>query len=119
MPEVGIYPSQEVNAFATGPAGNTLIAFSSGLINIMSLEEIRGVYNNQEQEKTIRELEKSIKNINQELKIPEKTDDPKPTKNPPPEKKDNPKEPNDKSPSDTPDDKKVPEPDPQPDNNKG
>jgi len=43
MPEVGIYPSQEVNAFATGPAGNTLIAFSSGLINIMSLEEIRGV----------------------------------------------------------------------------
>lgn len=43
MPEVGIYPSQEVNAFATGPAGNTLIAFSSGLINVMSLEEIRGV----------------------------------------------------------------------------
>jgi len=43
MPEVGIYPSQEVNAFATGPAGNTLIAFSSGLVNVMSLEEIRGV----------------------------------------------------------------------------
>ena len=43
MPEVGIYPSQEINAFATGPAGNTLIAFSSGLVNIMSPEEIRGV----------------------------------------------------------------------------
>jgi heat shock protein HtpX len=43
MPEVGVYPSQEINAFATGPAGNTLIAFSSGLVNIMSPEEIRGV----------------------------------------------------------------------------
>ena len=43
MPEVGVYPSQEVNAFATGPAGNTLIAFSAGLVNIMNLEEIRGV----------------------------------------------------------------------------
>src|SRR5688500_2732988 len=43
MPEVGIYPSSEINAFATGPAGNTLIAFSSGLINTMNLKEIRGV----------------------------------------------------------------------------
>ncbi|CFW92844.1 membrane protease [endosymbiont DhMRE of Dentiscutata heterogama] len=43
MPEVGVYPSQEINAFATGPAGNTLIAFSSNLINTMSLSEIRGV----------------------------------------------------------------------------
>ncbi|CAG8539889.1 13562_t:CDS:2 [Ambispora gerdemannii] len=43
MSEVGVYPSNEVNAFATGPAGNTLIAFSSGLVNIMSIEEIRGV----------------------------------------------------------------------------
>lgn len=43
MPEVGIYPSQEINAFATGPAGNTLIAFSSNLVNIMTIEEIRGV----------------------------------------------------------------------------
>src|SRR4051794_20065975 len=43
MPEVGVYPSGEVNAFATGPAGDTLIAFSSNLINIMSMEEIRGV----------------------------------------------------------------------------
>src|SRR3954451_2006573 len=32
MPEVGIYPSGEVNAFATGPAHDTLIAFSSNLI---------------------------------------------------------------------------------------
>ncbi|MDR1670693.1 MAG: M48 family metalloprotease [Spiroplasmataceae bacterium] len=43
MPEVGIYPSQEINAFATGPAGNTLIAFSTNLIEVMSIEEIRGV----------------------------------------------------------------------------
>ncbi|CAG8448175.1 810_t:CDS:2 [Racocetra fulgida] len=43
MPEVGVYPSQEINAFATGPAGNTLIAFSTNLINTMSLSEIRGV----------------------------------------------------------------------------
>lgn len=43
MPEVGVYPSQEINAFATGPAGNTLIAFSSNLINTMNLQEIRGV----------------------------------------------------------------------------
>ena len=43
MPEVGIYPSNEVNAFATGPAHDTLIAFSSNLVNIMSIEEIRGV----------------------------------------------------------------------------
>ena len=43
MPEVGVYPSSEVNAFATGPANGTLIAFSSNLVNIMSIEEIRGV----------------------------------------------------------------------------
>lgn len=43
MPEIGVYPSQEINAFATGPAGNTLIAFSSNLINKMNLNEIKGV----------------------------------------------------------------------------
>ena len=43
MPEVGVYSSQEINAFATGPAGNTLIAFSTNLINTMNLQEIRGV----------------------------------------------------------------------------
>lgn len=43
MPEVGVYVSQEVNAFATGPAGNTLIAFSTNLVNIMNPDEIRGV----------------------------------------------------------------------------
>lgn len=43
MPEVGIYPSDEINAFATGPAGNTLIALSSNLIKVMNIEEIRGV----------------------------------------------------------------------------
>ncbi|MCE8159147.1 MAG: M48 family metalloprotease [Candidatus Moeniiplasma glomeromycotorum] len=43
MPEVGIYPSNEVNAFATGPANNTLIAFSTNLVNIMNPAEIKGV----------------------------------------------------------------------------
>lgn len=43
MPEVGIYISGEVNAFATGPANNTLIAFSSNLVNIMNPAEIKGV----------------------------------------------------------------------------
>ncbi|CAG8666870.1 3187_t:CDS:2 [Ambispora leptoticha] len=43
MPEVGVYPSQEINAFATGPAGNTLIAFSTNLVNTMNLQEVRGV----------------------------------------------------------------------------
>ena len=43
MPEVGVYVSNEINAFATGPANGTLIAFSSGLVNAMSMEEISGV----------------------------------------------------------------------------
>ncbi|MCE8164051.1 MAG: M48 family metalloprotease [Candidatus Moeniiplasma glomeromycotorum] len=43
MPEVGVYPSNEVNAFATGPANNTLIAFSTNLVNIMNPAEIKGV----------------------------------------------------------------------------
>ena len=43
MPEVGIYPSNEVNAFATGPANDTLIAFSTNLVNVMSPDEIKGV----------------------------------------------------------------------------
>jgi heat shock protein HtpX len=43
MPEVGIYPSNEINAFATGPANNTLIAFSTNLVNTMSWNEIKGV----------------------------------------------------------------------------
>lgn len=43
MPEVGIYPSNEINAFATGPTQDTLIAFSSNLVDTMSIEEIRGV----------------------------------------------------------------------------
>ncbi|CAI2161760.1 1320_t:CDS:2 [Funneliformis geosporum] len=36
MPEVGVYPASEINAFATGPANGTLIAFSSNLVNIMN-----------------------------------------------------------------------------------
>lgn len=44
MPDVGIYPSEEVNAFATGPSkSNSLVAVSSGLLNRMSDEEVSGV----------------------------------------------------------------------------
>ncbi len=44
MPEVGIYNSNEVNAFATGPSKKrSLIALSSGLINKMSQDEIEGI----------------------------------------------------------------------------
>ena len=43
MPEVGVYPSREINAFATGPANNTMIAFSSNLVNTMNMKEIKGV----------------------------------------------------------------------------
>lgn len=43
-PEVGIYPSQDVNAFATGATRNSsLIAFSSGMLNILSEEELAAV----------------------------------------------------------------------------
>ncbi|CAJ0748902.1 23170_t:CDS:2 [Entrophospora sp. SA101] len=52
MPEVGVYPSREINAFATGPAGNTLIAFSSNLINSMNMNEIKGVVDLTEDENT-------------------------------------------------------------------
>ncbi len=44
MPEVGIYDSPEVNAFATGPSrSNSLVAVSSGLLRTMRREEIEGV----------------------------------------------------------------------------
>lgn len=44
MPEVGIYASQEVNAFATGPSKkNSLVVFSQGLLDNMNEEEIEGV----------------------------------------------------------------------------
>jgi heat shock protein HtpX len=44
MPEVGIYNSPEVNAFATGPARNrSLVAVSSGLLSRMSQDELEGV----------------------------------------------------------------------------
>jgi heat shock protein HtpX len=44
MPEVGIYESQEVNAFATGPSkSNSLIAVSTGLLNSMSGDELEAV----------------------------------------------------------------------------
>jgi heat shock protein HtpX len=44
MPEVGIYDSPEVNAFATGPSKKrSLVAVSSGLFRAMSKQEIEGV----------------------------------------------------------------------------
>lgn len=44
MPEVGIYNSAEVNAFATGPSkSNSLVAVSTGLISSMSWDEVEGV----------------------------------------------------------------------------
>lgn len=43
-PEIGIYNSPEVNAFATGPSQRSaLVAFSTGLLNSMSRNEIEGV----------------------------------------------------------------------------
>ncbi len=44
MPEVGIYDSPEVNAFATGPSrSNSLVAVSTGLLERMSEDEVEGV----------------------------------------------------------------------------
>jgi heat shock protein HtpX len=44
LPEVGIYQSDEANAFATGPSkSRALVAVSSGLFNLMNDSEIEGV----------------------------------------------------------------------------
>ena len=44
MPQVGVYESPEVNAFATGPSkSRSLVAVSSGLLRSMRHEEIEGV----------------------------------------------------------------------------
>jgi heat shock protein HtpX len=44
MPEVGVYNSPEVNAFATGPTKNrALVAVSAGLLRSMTNDEIEGV----------------------------------------------------------------------------
>ena len=44
VPEVGIYDSPEMNAFATGPSrSNSLVAFSTGILQGMSRDEIEGV----------------------------------------------------------------------------
>ena len=44
MPEVGVYNSQELNAFATGPSKRrSLVAVSSGLLQRMNNDEIEGV----------------------------------------------------------------------------
>jgi heat shock protein HtpX len=44
MPEVGIYQSSELNAFATGPSrSNSLVAVSTGLLDHMNDDEVEGV----------------------------------------------------------------------------
>lgn len=44
MPEVGIYESPDVNAFATGPSrSNSLVAVSTGLLQRMNDREVDGV----------------------------------------------------------------------------
>jgi heat shock protein HtpX len=44
MPEVGVYESPEVNAFATGPSkSRSLVAVSTGLMRSMRPEEVEGV----------------------------------------------------------------------------
>jgi heat shock protein HtpX len=44
MPQVGVYDSGEVNAFATGPSkSRSLVAVSSGLLRAMRHEEVEGV----------------------------------------------------------------------------
>lgn len=44
MPEVGIFPARELNAFATGPSkSNSLVAVSEGLLQGMTEDEIEGV----------------------------------------------------------------------------
>ncbi len=43
-PEVGVYQSPEINAFATGPTKNrSLVAFSSGLLDNMDRAQVEGV----------------------------------------------------------------------------
>lgn len=44
MPEVGVYDSPEINAFATGPTrNNSLVAVSTGLLARMNKDEVEGV----------------------------------------------------------------------------
>lgn len=44
LPEIGVYPSNDVNAFATGPTKNSaMVAVSEGLLNNMNETEIIGV----------------------------------------------------------------------------
>lgn len=44
MPEVGVYESIDINAFATGPSkGNSLVAVSTGLLQRMNEKEVDGV----------------------------------------------------------------------------
>jgi len=44
MPEVGVYESPDVNAFATGPSkSNSMVAVSTGLLHNMRRDEVEGV----------------------------------------------------------------------------
>ena len=44
MPEVGVYESSDINAFATGPSKNSaMVAVSTGLLEKMQRDEVEGV----------------------------------------------------------------------------
>ncbi|MFA6316318.1 MAG: protease HtpX [Elusimicrobiota bacterium] len=44
LPEIGVYPSREVNAFATGPSrSRSLVAVSAGLLERMDSKAVEGV----------------------------------------------------------------------------
>lgn len=44
IPEIGVYPSNQLNAFATGPSqNNALVAVSEGLLNRMDDQALEGV----------------------------------------------------------------------------
>lgn len=44
MPEVGVYQSPDINAFATGPSkSKSLVAFSTGILQHMNQKELEGV----------------------------------------------------------------------------
>jgi len=43
IPEIGVYPAREINAFAIGRINDNLIAFSTGSINNLTEKEIGGV----------------------------------------------------------------------------
>jgi len=62
MPEIGIYESDEVNAFATSPSkSRSLIAVSSGLLRNMTSNEAEGVAGIGEQACLSKQFEKAFR----------------------------------------------------------